>query len=183
MSSDRYSLADKEGTYFLTFTVVDWIDVFTRKEHAYLICDSLNHCIAHKGLIVHAWVIMSNHMHLIARAREGHDISAIIRDFKKFTAKAIVKQIKEEPESRREWMLRHFAFRATAIERVKDFKFWEDGSHAILLDTPLKWEQRFSYLHNNPVKGGLVAEPHHYLLSSALDYAGIKGLVNIDMEW
>lgn len=137
----------------------------------------------HKGLIVHAWVIMSNHMHLIARAREGHDISAIIRDFKKFTAKAIVKQIKEEPESRREWMLRHFAFRATAIERVKDFKFWEDGSHAILLDTPLKWEQRFSYLHNNPVKGGLVAEPHHYLLSSALDYAGIKGLVNIDMEW
>lgn len=58
MSSDRYSWANKEGTYFLTFTVVDWIDVFTRKEHAYLICDSLNHNIAHKGLVVHAWVIM-----------------------------------------------------------------------------------------------------------------------------
>ena len=183
MSSDRYSLADKEGTYFLTFTVVDWLDVFTRKEHAYLICDSLNHCISHKGLIVHAWVIMSNHVHLIARARESHDISAIIRDMKKFTAKAIVQQINDEPESRREWMLRHFVFRAAGIKRVKGYKFWEDGSHAILLDTPLKWEQRLTYLHNNPVAAGLVAEPHHYLLSSAGDYAGIKGLVNIDMDW
>lgn len=59
MASDRYSLASMEGAFFLTFTVVDWIDVFTRKDHAYIVCDSLNHCIAHKGLVVHAWVIMS----------------------------------------------------------------------------------------------------------------------------
>jgi REP element-mobilizing transposase RayT len=183
MSSDRYSLADKEGAYFLTFTVVDWIDVFTRKDHAYIVCDSLNHCIAHKGLVVHAWVIMSNHIHLIARGSEGGDISAIIRDFKKFTAKQIVHRIQVGPESRREWMLPHFAMRADQIKRVSQYKFWEDGSHAILLDTNEKWDQRLNYLHNNPVAAGIVAEPQHYLLSSALDYAGIKGLVDIDPVW
>ena len=176
-------MADKEGTYFLTFTVVDWIDVFTRKEHAYVICDSLNYCILHKGLIVHAWVIMSNHLHLIARGATGHDISAIIRDFKKFTAKKIVQQVQDEPESRREWMVRHFTYRASQIKRVSDHKFWEDGSHAILLDDNQKWEQRFNYLHHNPVAAGIVAEPEHYLLSSAGDYAGVKGLVNIEKVW
>lgn len=183
MSSDRYSLADKEGSYFLTMTVVDWIDVFTRKEHAYVICDALNHCIAHKGLIVHAWVIMSNHVHLIARGAAGHDISAILRDFKKFTSKAIVHQIQDEPESRREWMLRHFAYRASQINRVSGFKFWEDGNHAILLDTSERWDQRFNYLHMNPVAAGLVAEPDHYLFSSAGDYAGRKGMVHVEMAW
>ncbi len=183
MSSDRYSLADKEGTYFLTLTVVDWIDVFTHKEHAYTLCDSLNYCISNKGLILYAWVIMSNHAHLIARAAPAHDISAILRDLKKFTSKAIVQQIQDEPESRRDWMLRQFAYRASQIKRVSEFKFWEDGNHAVLLDTPAKWEQRFNYLHMNPVAAGLVAEPEHYLLSSAGSYAGMKGLVNIDMNW
>jgi putative transposase len=183
MSSDRYSLADKESAYFLTFTVVDWIDVFTRKEHAYILCDSLNYCIAQKGLIVHAWVIMSNHMHLIARADEGSDISAIIRDFKKFTAKKIIHQIQTEPESRREWMLRHFATRAAQIKRVRDHKFWEDGSHAIMLDSNELWDERMNYLHNNPVVAGVVAEPEHYLLSSAGDLAGTKGLVDIVPIW
>ncbi|HRN36438.1 MAG TPA: transposase [Flavobacteriales bacterium] len=181
MSSDRYSLADKEGTYFLTLTVVDWIDVFTRKEHAYVICDSLNYCIANKGLVVHAWVIMSNHMHMIAKGAPGHDISAILRDFKKFTSKALVRQIQDAPESRREWMLRHFAYRASSIKRISGFKFWEDGNHAILVNTPEKWEQRFNYLHMNPVAAGFVAEPEHYLYSSAGDYSGAKGLVNIEL--
>lgn len=181
MSGDRYTLSDKEGSYFLTFTVVDRLDVFTRKEHCYTICDSLNYCIAHKGLIVHAWVIMSNHMHLIARGAEGHDISAIIRDFKKFTSKAIVQWIQEGPESRKDWLLRHMANRASQVKRVKEFKFWEDGNHAILLDTADKWAQRMNYLHNNPVTAGLVREAEDYVFSSAFDYSGGSGLVNVEL--
>jgi REP element-mobilizing transposase RayT len=86
MSGDRYKIADQEQTYFLTLTVIDWVDVFTRKDYKLIIVDSLNYCVASKGLEIFAWVIMSNHIHLMVRAREGFMLSHILRDFKKFTS-------------------------------------------------------------------------------------------------
>ena len=83
MSGDRYRIGDQHAAYFLTFTIVDWVDIFTRKEYKLVITDSLNYCIAEKGLEVFAWVLMSNHLHLIARAKEGFVLSHTIRDFKK----------------------------------------------------------------------------------------------------
>ena len=47
--------------YFLTMTVVDWVDVFTRPFYRHIITDSLNYCVKEKGLVIHAWVLMSNH--------------------------------------------------------------------------------------------------------------------------
>lgn len=80
-------------------------------------------------------------------------------------------------------MLPHFAMRADRIKRVKHHKFWEDGGHAILLDANEKWDQRLNYLHNNPAAAGIVAEPQHYLQSSAGDCSGIKGLVEVEPVW
>ena len=79
--------------------------MFTRKEYKVVIADSLNYCIENKGLEVFAWCLMSNHIHLVCRAKEGFRISDIIRDFKKFTAKIILKMIEKEPESRKEWLI------------------------------------------------------------------------------
>ncbi|MDX1629593.1 MAG: transposase [Fulvivirga sp.] len=89
-----YKIRNEEGMYFVTFTVVGWIDVFTRKVYKDVIIDSLKYCQREKGLILHAFVIMSNHLHLIISAKEGAVLSDIIRDFKKYTAKAIIKLIK-----------------------------------------------------------------------------------------
>ena len=91
-----------DGIYFLTFTVVDWIDVFTRPELANVVIDSLRHCPKEKGLDIYAWCIMSSHVHLIASAGVNGDLSNIMRDMKKFTSKQIVKTIIDIPESRRE---------------------------------------------------------------------------------
>ncbi len=74
MSGDKYRIADQEQLYFLTFTIVHWIDVFTRKEQKLIITDALNYCIENKGLEVFAWVLMSNHLHLIARATKGYEL-------------------------------------------------------------------------------------------------------------
>ncbi len=67
MSGDLYLIQDQEGTYFLTFTVIDWIDVFGRVEYRDIVVKSLIYCIKEKGLLVNAWVIMTNHIHLVAR--------------------------------------------------------------------------------------------------------------------
>lgn len=179
MSGDRYLISDQNAVYFLTFTVVGWVDVFTRKEHKLEIVESLNYCIQHKGLIVYAWCIMSNHVHLIVRAKEGFRLSDIIRDFKKFTAKRIIGKIEKEPESRRDWMLNMFEFAGRKLQRIQKYKFWKDDNHAIELNTRMM-DQRLDYIHLNPVRAMLVEESAHYIFSSARDYAGKSGLVNIE---
>lgn len=106
--SERYKIKDFERPHFVTLTVVGWIDVFIRKNHKLTIIDSLKFCQKEKGLILFGYCIMSSHIHLIATTNSNFTLSEVIRDFKKFTSKAIVKQINEEPESRREWMLKYF---------------------------------------------------------------------------
>lgn len=179
MSGDNYKIADQQEVYFLTFTIVNWIDVFTRKEYKIIITDSLNFCIEKKGLEVFAYVVMSNHMHLIARAKEGFKLSDIIRDFKKFTSKEITAKILEIGESRREWLLDKFAFEAQRIGRAKYYKLWRDDNHAICLQKTEWILQRLNYIHQNPVRQMIVSNPEDYIFSSAIDYADGKGLVNI----
>jgi putative transposase len=179
MSGDRYLIADQKEIYFLTFTVVGWIDVFTRKEYKLDIVDSLNYCVENKGLCVFGWCLMSNHLHLIVQSRGENDLSAIVRDFKKFTAKKILKRIEEEPESRRNWMLNQFEYAGRKLKRIKKYKFWKDDNHAIELDTNSMFDSRLDYVHHNPVEAMIVEEPEHYLFSSARDHGGIKGLVKV----
>ena len=101
--SSNYKINDQFGMYYITFATVEWIDVFTRKRYSDIAIGSLNTCIEKKGLIVYAWVIMSNHLHLIVRSETG-DLSGTIRDFKKYTSGMILQSIRDEPESRRNWM-------------------------------------------------------------------------------
>ncbi len=181
MSGDKYIIRDQNALHFLTFTVIDWVDIFTRKEYCFQIVDSMNYCIREKGLIVYAWVIMSNHTHCIWQAQENYKLSDIIRDFKKFTAKQIIEKIKEGTESRSVWLLNKFRYAGERSSRNKSYKFWKDDNHAIELgpsETKLI-EQKIDYIHNNPVRAMIVFEPHHYVFSSARDYADEPGLVKI----
>ena len=181
MSGDRYFITDQHATYFLTFTIVDWIDVFTRKDYKIIIVDSLNYCIEHKGLECFAWVLMSNHLHLIVRANPPAKLSDIIRDFKKFTSKKIIETIQTIPESRKEWLLHKFEFSAHNTGRAENYKVWQDGNHAVCLDIPERFEQRLNYVHQNPVRQMIVSEASEYLFSSAGDYSGKKGLVKVSV--
>ena len=92
MSEGGYRIRDKEGAHFITFAVIEWVDVFTRKDYRDIVVESLKYCQKEKGLIVHAWCIMSNHIHLVISAK-NENTSDIIRDFKKFTSKEILKAI------------------------------------------------------------------------------------------
>lgn len=165
--------------YFLTVTLVDWVDVFSRPIYKHIIVDSLKYCQLEKGLEIYAWVLMSNHLHMIVGAAEGFVVSDIVRDFKKYTSKTIVKAIKNENESRKEWMLNRFEYAGRNDSKIKDFKFWQDGNDAQEIYLYDYFMQKLNYIHQNPVRAELVEEPHHYLYSSARNYAGENGLLDV----
>lgn len=179
--SEQYKFHDNEGVYFTTSTVVDWIDIFTRLDYKMVIIDSLKYNQQQKGLVIHSWCLMTNHLHMIVSTKEGFSLSAIMRDFKKFTSKEIMKTIVDIQESRKDWMLKRFEYAAKYSKRIKNYKFWQDGSHPIELNTNELIEQKLDYIHNNPVVTEIVEKSEEYLYSSARDYIGIKGLLDIEL--
>lgn len=116
---------------------------------------------------------MSNHVHLIVRAKAGHLLQNIFRDYKKFTSKAIIKAIyKNYQESRKEWLLDQF-------KTTEGYIFWRADNHPIELWSSKVIDQKLDYIHQNPVEEGLVFKAEDYVYSSAIDYAGEKGLLDI----
>lgn len=177
--SSSYKFRNLEGLYFVTFSVVRWIDIFSRREYKDIVVDSINYCIKTKGLQVFAWVIMSNHVHMIINTTD-QPLQAILRDLKRHTSKAITKAIEENiKESRRDWMLWFFEREGKGNANNEKYQFWQQGNHPVELFTNEVTQQKLNYLHANPVKAGWVDEPEHYLYSSARDYAGGKGLIDV----
>ncbi|MCA6362583.1 MAG: transposase [Bacteroidetes bacterium] len=177
----NYKFHDSRLPYFVTFTVVRWVDIFTRKDYRDIIVESLNYCITHKGLKVHAWCLMSNHLHMIMSA-ENNTPGAIIRDFKKYTAKRIIKHLTtHREESRRTWLLWIFNNAGKGNPDNTYYQLWQNGSHPIVLYSPHVTAQKMNYIHQNPVKAGIVSSAEHYLYSSALDYSGIPGLIPLEV--
>jgi REP element-mobilizing transposase RayT len=179
MAGDRYAIKAQNEVHFSTFTVVHWMDVFIRNEYKDIIVNNLNFCIENKGLELYCWCLMTSHLHLIARAKEGFALSDIYRDCKKFTAKKIIEGIQSIPESRREWMMRGIEKQDKDKNDVR--KFWKADNHNIIIysHSPHIFEQKKDYVHMNPVEAGFVNEPFHWKYSSAIDYSGGKGLVNV----
>ena len=180
--SKTYKFGNPEGIYFISFATVGWIDVFTRREYKDILIDSLAYCQKNKGLRLFSYVIMSNHLHLIGKAQDGFELSWIIRDFKKFTSKQIIKAIEEnQKESRKEWMLSIFKRAGEYNSNNKYFQFWQHDSHPIELYTNAAIDQKLDYIHNNPVEYGYVINPEDYLYSSARNYAGLDNLLEIEL--
>lgn len=180
MSSDCYFIHDLYAVHFLTFTIVDWIDVFTRASYKMEIANALDYCRANKGLKLYACCLMSNHIHLVCQTEEPFLLTDFIRDFKKHTAKTIIRKIATEPESRRDWMLEHFRQADKYDKRISEYKFWQEGYHAILLDSNELIDQRINYVHMNPVRSLIVEKPEDYLYSSARNFASMDGAIEID---
>jgi REP element-mobilizing transposase RayT len=178
--SQGYQIYDQNKLYYLTFQIVQWIDVFTRNEYKQIIVNSFDYCRQHKGLELYAYVIMTNHLHLIVRAKEPFHLSDIIRDFKKFTANQLLPLMQQPTESRSDWMMKRFEFSAKLNARNRVNQMWTHENHAIELFTPKFTQQKLDCIHNNPVRAGIVEKPEDYLYSSARNYAGLKAMCAID---
>ena len=115
---------------------------------------------------IYAYCIMPSHIHLIFRAKYNNP-SDVIRDFKTFTSKKIVKMIEENPqESRKDWLLWMFKRAGEKKSNVKNYQFWQQDNHPIAIYSLSVFEEKLNYIHQNPVKSGFWWLPQ--LFSSVL---------------
>ena len=169
-----YKINDQQGVYYITATVVQWIDVFSRSIYKDIIVDSLKFCQKNKGLCIYGWVIMTNHVHMICRSQKGFALSDTLRDFKKFTSGTIVDAIAGNSlESRKNWLL-------WLLKRKDGNQFWQEGNHPEAIVTEQFFLQKLNYMHMNPMRAGIVDREDAYIYSSARDYNGRKGLIALE---
>ena len=176
--STGYKIVEQDALYYVTFQIVNWVDLFTRQVYRDIVIDSLRFCQQQKGLEIYAFVVMSNHIHLLMRSNIGK-LSDTIREFKSFTAKQILSAIDTEAESRREWMLNLFEFAAKQHKRNEKYQVWTHENHAELIYSDSFIFQKINYIHDNPVRAGIVENPEDYLYSSARDFIGKPCLLDI----
>ncbi|MGB5270169.1 MAG: transposase [Eudoraea sp.] len=164
----------------MSFTTVHWLDVFTRQLYFSILAESINHCRKEKGMEVLAYCLMSNHVHLFFRSVNG-DPSGLFRDFKGFTARELIKAIKENPqESRKEWMLRIMERAGKQKSNVIKRQFWQQHNKPIELWSGKVIKQKMEYIHKNPVVQGFVTDPVDWKYSSARNYADDETVLKID---
>jgi len=167
----KYAIRDQQGLHFVTFTVVNWIDLFIRDEYKETIIESLRYCQKRKGLSVYAYCIMTSHIHLIVSSEEGANLSDVIRDFKSYTSTQLKNKIKENSkESRREWLIWMFERAGKKNKRNDSFQLWQQNNHPIELSSNEMMDQRLDYIHNNPVEAGFVDDPNSWVWSSCSSY-------------
>lgn len=183
MSTGGYKIFDQGAVYFVSFAVIGWVDVFTRKEYKDTIIENLKYCQENKGLVIYGWCIMSNHLHLIISAKENN-LSNVLGDFKKFTSKKLINSILAHPgESRKEWMIEIFKKAGEKNSRNSYYQFWQQSNQPKIIYTPQFAKQKLEYIHNNPVEAGVIEKAEEFIYSSARDYYYGKECGLLKIEW
>jgi REP element-mobilizing transposase RayT len=160
----RYRANVPDTAHFITSTVVAWLPVFTTASRCDIIVESLDYCRMHKGLKIHGWVILDNHIHAILSAP---DLSRTLADFKRHTARRILELLESE---KCEWLLNQFRYYRAAHKTESEHQFWQEGTHPQAINGDAMMLQKLEYLHNNPVTRVLVASPEHWRYSSAHEW-------------
>ena len=177
MGRSRYKIYEPTHPHLLTCTILNWLPIFTRKESVQIIIDSLKHLQKEENLKLYAYVILENHLHIIA---QSDDIGKSMRHFKSFTAKALLKLLQKENA---ETLLEQFRFYKKAHKTDRTYQIWQEGYQPKLIQTDAIMIAKINYIHHNPVKRGFVDEAKHWRYSSARDYEGIDGLIEVERFW
>jgi putative transposase len=166
--------ANTDELYFVTLTVVNWIDIFTRRIYNDFLIECLTHCQQHKKLNIHAYVLMTNHLHMVANVEDG-SLSNVLRDLKTYTSKELFKLVESSPqESRKEWLLKAFRREGRINPQNVYHQLWQNGNYPVLLYSPSVIQQKIDYIHDNPVRAGFVGLAYEYWYSSANPESPLK---------
>lgn len=171
---DRYKVINPSGTFFVTSTIVNWINIFTTDKYFMILIDALKFYQRNNGLLIHCYVIMNNHFHLIISHK---DISKIMQSFKKYTATRIISELELDNNK---LILSKLKDQKATHKITSKHQVWQEGFHPQEISTPEMLRQKMEYIHYNPVRKGLVSNPVEWKFSSAIDYlTEEKGLIEI----
>ena len=175
--SRKYKFHEQDELYFVTFAVVNWIDLFVRNEYKQVMLDSWKYCIDNKGLEVYGWCIMTSHIHMLIGTNKDR-LENIMRDMKRYTSERLRREIRNHPqESRREWLLWLMERAGKKNSNNINFQLWRQDNQPIQLKEERQVHECLDYIHNNPVTAGIVEKAEDYLYSSARDYFEMKGML------
>ena len=177
MGNSRYRMYGKEYPYFLTDTIAGLIPAFSSRPFAEIVIDSLRFLQTHGRLEIYAYVLMENHMHLIASA---DDLAKEMGDLKSYTARKIIDHL-EEYHAR--YTLKLLRALKPKHKTDREYRLWDEGSYPKQIQNREMMRQKVAYIHQNPVKRGYVDEAIHWRYSSARNYAGLPGLLDVKMDW
>jgi REP element-mobilizing transposase RayT len=176
MGRDRYRILDGAAPHFLTCTVLEWLPLFAQPANVQILLDSLTYLRGEGRLTLYGYVILENHCHLLAAAP---DIGKTMASFKSFTAGQIVKRLTERYSP----VLDLLAFHKARHKVDREHQVWQEGSHPELIEGGAMMLSKLEYIHSNPVARGYVDDPVHWRYSSARNYAGQEGLIEVVTQW
>jgi REP element-mobilizing transposase RayT len=178
MARTRYTVREQLLPHFMTCTIVNWLPVFSDAGNTRIVLDSL-HWLCEQGRIrLYGYVVMENHLHCIASSE--CDLAKQVATFKSFTARTIIDRLRERGA---ESQLHHLAFHKCSHKHDRDFQLWQEGSHPQAVQGEDMMRQKLEYIHHNPVRRGYVDVPEHWRYSSARNYAGLVGLLPVEVDW
>ncbi len=175
MGRSHYVITEADKPHFLTCTIMEWLPVFTRPEVVQIILDCWQYQREHKGLKLYGYVILENHLHFIAQASE---LDKCVSQFKSFTARRGIDHLKEQGADR---LLTRLRFAKRAHKSDREYQFWQEGVHAEMVFSEAIMLEKLTYIHGNPVKRGYVDRAEHWRYSSARNYDGQEGLIDVDV--
>jgi putative transposase len=177
MGRSSYKIYNKTHPYFLTCTLVGWVPIFSSPLFAQIILDSLKFLIEQKRIRLYAYVVMDTHMHWVADAK---DLVKEAGDFKSYTARQIIDLA---DLIGRNDLLKLFHVLKCRHKKDRLYQVWQEGSHPEeIFSRSMMW-QKINYIHNNPVKKRYVTDPIDWKYSSAVNYAGLEGLLTVVTDW
>lgn len=177
MGRSRYKIYEATHPYFVTCTILHWLPLFTKKESVQIVIDCLKFLQGKDNLKLYAYVILENHLHLVV---QSDDIEKSMKSFKQYTAKALLDLLKKENVKT---LLDQLRFYKKAHHKATEYQVWEEGYQPKLIQTEEMMVSKINYIHQNPVKRGYVDEAVHWRYSSARDYEGMEGLIEIEKFW
>jgi REP element-mobilizing transposase RayT len=173
----RYRFAESDGPFFMTCTVVAWMPIFTRSETVNIILDSWRYLQVNRSFVLYGYVILENHLHLVA---EAPNISNVIGDFKSYTARLIIDHLRQ---ANAKTVLQQLGYFKASYKTDAVYQLWQEGSHPQAINGDEIMSQKLDYIHNNPVERGYVDMAEHWRYSSARNYLGMPGLIEVKTDW
>jgi len=177
MPRTRYRIWEKDQPHFLTSTIVGWLPIFTRQETFDIILSSWRFLQSTQRMTLYGYVIMENHVHWIA---SSPNLPKEVGDFKSYTARQIIDLLEMQ---RVTVFLDHLRRLKLKHKTDREFQLWQEGSKPKQITSREMMLQKLEYTHNNPVERGYVDEAIHWRHSSARNYAGLPGLLDVVMDW
>ena len=177
MPRDRYQIFEDEYPYFITDTVVAWLPVFAYSHLVEIVAESWRFLQRERGVRILGYVVLENHLHWIA---VGTDLAKQVGHFTSYTARRIIDELGERGFLTMLEQLHYFKLRHKIDQ---EYQLWQEGSHPKQIRSEDMLIQKLEYIHANPVRRGYVDDPVHWRYSSARNYAGLEGLIEVERDW